>query len=878
MKLMYSWIGLYAKVVSKVAEFEANREGLIDMLEKIGVNNLNDRDSTGDIKLDDIDPFTFLAYLNKYGDDKRIVLLNRLSKEWDLGEEVSDVCGLPTSNAQKVWLFPYKLNRNSNEIERLWQAYHAVMNDTLTNDILHDLSKINSAGWTKITEGLFYLKPTKYLPLNRVVIPYLQSFGINVNNTSYEGIVETCRQVEAVTSKPFHEISYAGWLYVEESKKTPKFWRIGTTENGDSVLNEMLENDIVSIGWSDIGDLKKLPALNKTEIQTKLKNIYEYDNRVASRKANEIINFTKKLSYNDYVVAMDGHRVKAVAKVLDQRYHYVEGLRFPHAKVVEWLNKDVHDLSFSEGSQTTFVPIENPDNINEINKTLKYTSDTLVTANVTKPESGNQMNDIPLNQILYGPPGTGKTYRTINKALSIIKNDSEEELIEEDRGLIKERYQKYVDNGQIIFTTFHQSMSYEDFIEGIKPEKPEAGDEFVKYKVVDGIFKDISNRAALDIIASSRLKLAEKVLSFSEAYDVLIDEIEEAKSQGKEYTFTLRNGGKIKVDGISQSANIHIKHNEDSRSYIVSKTRISKLYNGLVDFENVVNINQTYRDIIGGHNASAYWAVMNVIHEKIKKNQPPNISFENINEEEKQEILQKVKLGDFKNQVGKPYVLIIDEINRGNVSAIFGELITLIEESKRAGKEEALEVTLPYSKQKFSVPSNLYIIGTMNTADRSVEALDTALRRRFSFTEMMPQPELIRTDGALKATNGILEIKEVGEIDLVKVLETINKRIVALLDADHQIGHSYLINVSTLKELVQSFNNCIIPLLKEYFYHDEEKIALVLGEGFVQLENENLVDIFSNVYNIRKPQPKPRFKVDQITEDRIVDALQQLIG
>ncbi|TDQ78327.1 McrB family protein [Sphingobacterium yanglingense] len=475
--------------------------------------------------------------------------------------------------------------------------------------------------------------------------------------------------------------------------------------------------------------------------------------------------------------------------------------------------------------------------------------------------------DMPLNQILFGPPGTGKTYNTINRALEII-NDKEVQVLDwTDRSAVKELFDKKVDTGQIIFTTFHQSMSYEDFIEGIKPEKPEAGDGFVKYKVVDGIFKDISNKAALDIVELSRLTLAEKVLSFSEAYDLLIDEIEDVRSQGNEYTFTLRNGGNIMVDGISQSDNIHIKHNKDARSYIVSKSRISKLYNGLEDFENVANINQTYRDLIGGHNASAYWAVMNVIHQKIKNNQVPTISFKNIKEEEKQEILQKVKLEDFKDQVGKPYVLIIDEINRGNISAIFGELITLLEDSKRAGRDEALEVILPYSKQKFFVPSNLYIIGTMNTADRSVEALDTALRRRFSFTEMMPDLELLKD-------------AYVGELSLRGILEKINKRIVALLDKDHQIGHSYFINVKTLKDLSATFKNCIIPLLQEYFYHDDEKIALILGEGFVTKKSEELDagrDLFANLsFDIRLPSVRSTYKIIPVSEDNILEAIQKL--
>src|SRR5690554_7766040 len=147
-------------------------------------------------------------------------------------------------------------------------------------------------------------------------------------------------------------------------------------------------------------------------------------------------------------------------------------------------------------------------------------------------------------------------------------------------------------------------------------------------------------------------------------------------------------------------------------------------------------------------------------------------------------------------RINDNFVIIIDEINRGNVSQIFGELITLIEEDKRSGKDEALEVTLPYSKEKFGVPAYLYIIGTMNTADRSVEALDTALRRRFSFEERQSCARTIREQGALRETNGVLE-----DIDLGKLMDIINQRVEVLLDKDHQIGHSYFLKISSIEGL-----------------------------------------------------------------------------
>src|SRR5690606_14714168 len=150
---------------------------------------------------------------------------------------------------------------------------------------------------------------------------------------------------------------------------------------------------------------------------------------------------------------------------------------------------------------------------------------------------------------------------------------------------------------------------------------------------------------------------------------------------------------------------------------------------------------------------------------------------------------------------------------------------------KRLGRDEALAVTLPYSKDTFGVPPNLYIIGTMNTADRSVEALDAALRRRFSFTEMLPNASLIAKKGKLK--DGILDEDPNYTINLSKLLETINLRIEKLVDRDHQIGHSYFLPIEDWETLRQAFYKCLIPLLQEYFFGDYGKIALVLGRGIV---------------------------------------------
>ena len=177
-----------------------------------------------------------------------------------------------------------------------------------------------------------------------------------------------------------------------------------------------------------------------------------------------------------------------------------------------------------------------------------------------------------------------------------------------------------------------------------------------------------------------------------------------------------------------------------------------------------------------------------------------------------------------RNNPDQRFALFIDEINRGNVASIFGELITLIEPDKREGQANQLSVVLPYSKESFSVPSNLDIYGTMNTADRSVEALDTALRRRFEFEEIGPNPDLL---------TGV----QVEGIDLSKLLMRVNQRVEHLLDRDHCIGHSYFIRFKSnpdFKLLQTVFAQNVVPLLQEHFYGDYGKIGLILGEHFVR--------------------------------------------
>jgi 5-methylcytosine-specific restriction protein B len=691
-----------------------------------------------------------------------------------------------------------------------------------------------------------------------------------------------------------HNILAQDILYQTFDKKIGqkiKYWRIGTTDDkGNSYWEYMKDNSRISIGWSETGDLNLYELSNKEEVIELFKNkgFYINDNRTCSKKAGEFFNFYNSIKYNDVILAQDGQKVLGIGTV-NGEYFYEESIAFYHHLPVKWIVLNP-ELINKEGLRTTVYPLSDLEIINKIEKIISIQKDAKVKSNQAV------MKTIPLNQILYGPPGTGKTYNTINKAVQII----DPSYYANSRKQLVDYFNKLKMEGRIEFITFHQSFSYEDFIEGIKPimnNEEENGE--VKYEIRSGIFKLLCNKAR----GISKVKTTIGQTNFFEAsyYKMSLG----GKNKPHIHDWCINNnklsigwGGDADISHLKQfTGDWNQFRNSFQKQYpsIVEESRyhIQALYiflkmkkgdvvliskgNKIIDAIGVISDNEYIYD---PNQEFDYYHYRNVKWLATNLNASPELFVsKNISQQTIYEFYDSYIKKDYFNQKFNTnqeaqsienYVLVIDEINRGNIASIFGELITLIEPDKRLGEVNELTATLPYSgkeEKPFGVPPNLYIIGTMNTADRSVEALDAALRRRFSFEEIPPLYDLKELDYEFEGFNAR------------NILKTINRRIEKILDKDHLIGHSYFLkNEEEDAETVlqKAFFEKIIPLLQEYFYGDIGKINLILGNGFMIKEN-GTSDIFpDSFYEKAEYLEREIYKLIPKNEVDLKDALHKM--
>lgn len=412
---------------------------------------------------------------------------------------------------------------------------------------------------------------------------------------------------------------------------------------------------------------------------------------------------------------------------------------------------------------------------------------------------------------------------------------------------VLERYRELKDKEKrIAFTTFHQSYGYEEFIEGIKP-KLGNGSNDIEYIIKDGVFKTFCDCAGQKKAETAGVKVRDgaRVWNVILGGNVRPDLKQTCYDEG-----TIRIGWDKWPETITEETeNLNDKERRILLNFQdemeIGDIVVARSTASAVDGIGIVCGEPEIDNSVEGYirKRKVEWIYTGEDIEIIDLNDGTRLDRKSVYE------LSRINASDLLSRIPasvdvevedetRPYVFIIDEINRGNISKIFGELVTLIEPTKRKGASEEMEAILPYSNKPFGVPNNVYIIGTMNTADRSIALMDTALRRRFQFVEKMPDVNVLRKIGADKVNEADVEL------DVAHMLEIINERIEYLFDREHTIGHAFFTGLKdepTVAKLADIFKKSVIPLLQEYFYEDYSKIMLVLGDNGKKYDEQKFI-------------------------------------
>ena len=769
----FSWLRTHKELVQKLHKMRDRQTELIDVLLRVGINGLHDETKPGKRKqLDVMDPFTFFCYIYKHRGTKRVEVLQKVAKEMNVFVPDDD-SGIPAVNALSTCMFPYEYQRNDNEINRLWDYFEHLLQDQVTDAEFISILEIRGISFAKITEGMFNIFPEKYLPINGPTKAYLKGvLNIETKFSNYTEYLDILHKVQSKKDLPFYELSYESWKWNSEQDgdemnntedKKVNYWLYAPGGQADH-WDEFRDLGIMGLGWEELGDLSKYKTKDAIEAVLK-KNNTEKENQQTA--ALNVFQFKEEMSIGDIIFVKKGRGELLGYGIVSSDYFYdADRPDFNSCRKVDWklvgnwkidhvmTLKTLTNITHSKKGQPKYSTY--PERLFALMK-VKPDNDiaTPVHSNVT----------YPLNTIFYGPPGTGKTYHSIKRAAEIIENrpiTSYKEALEIFHSNLQNR---------IEFITFHQNYSYEDFVQGLRPTAENEGQ--LNFEQKDGIFKLLAEKA------HDNLRDSESVYSklpfdkvFSDFIQPLIDgTTEEIEVKMKKVSYSITH--------ISKNS-IYFRKASGGTAHTMSISTLRKMYE------------QETLGVIKG--LPIYYApLLDQLLENGK---------ENVHNIEK---------------VGKQnYVLIIDEINRANISRVFGELITLIEPDKRSHGAIPLKATLP-SGDDFIVPSNLYIIGTMNTADKSIALLDIALRRRFEFEAMYPLYEI----------NG-------EEVPDSEVLRKLNTLIIDRKGYDFQIGHSYFMDDSL--DLIQKMNRKVIPLLLEYFMNDEKEVKDILQSVGLKIE------------------------------------------
>ena len=799
MKGNFDWVKFYSDFADKLYEYKDNRNLLVQILN----NAFNDKDKENFNRIlekNDIDPFTVFASFNSFSGENRVTYIKRFIKAFKMDESIisDSFDGVPSAQPLQKRYYDHDGSDILKEVQNLWDLFVNSIN--YANDKTDENKQLfcqsfdivkNMRGirLSKLTAALFWVRPNDFMTLDANSYDFLKrEYGIvnrdNIAGKDYLKILEECNNICNNGNTHFNnfpELSHFAYYYAR--KNECKIWKISHGDLNETENQKALEKQVILVGWSD-------------------------DN-----KQGRDFSRTMKIGNWFYLTLGGGSGIKLLGKIVGdvENSPIKEGWRERKYQLVRYaLNSTPYPTEHKKkweptGQSTCFEVKEENFELFEIRILKPYfdmSLSDLIESHTNNRKDENHMNkNIPkinLNTILYGPPGTGKTYNTVLYAVAICDPKKSLEELEEQAKKeggyeeILNTYNALLEQGRIAFTTFHQSYGYEDFIEGIKPIVDENdSNQDITYDVKPGIFKSFCEETT-------------KQMSDLEAFDSIWEKfIKDVEKNNNEVEISLKTKTrKLVWEEVEERFYVG---DYNWKGCFVYKESVRKFY-----FDGVVEGS-------GGTKRNRQASCQGII-DKLKKEYGLSALPENV--------------------IAQNKVFIIDEINRGNVSKIFGELITLIEEEKR-GKSK---VKLPYSQSEFTVPENVYILGTMNTADRSLALMDTALRRRFDFVEMMPDAS-------------IFEGIEVDGVSIESLLKKINKRIEFLYDREHTIGHAYFKelldkenrNIETLRKI---FIKKIIPLLQEYFYDDYNRIRLVLGDNqfndnmcFIK-ENEEMVDVF----------------------------------
>lgn len=613
-----------------------------------------------------------------------------------------------------------------------------------------------------------------------------------------------------------------------ESAPEAQYWKIAPGEKA-YLWEKWRKGSYIAVGWDLFGDVSK----DTRESFGKKVDLHKDKPGYGTRGVWQVWRF-RNIPVGARIVANRGtSEVLAFGTVIGGYEYHPEAGEYCHWHRVRWDDLTPRAVQ-RKGWVSTLIALSATEFEALTNAPAK--GQAAEAEEVEQQEAGvDRVEAGPIREpqalILFGPPGTGKTWSTTERALQLLLGEGAVAAMSEDTRALQ--FRELQRQGRIEFVTFHQSYGYEEFVEGIRPVLDVSAGGDVRYEVHHGAFKRIALRAA-----SEGLRVGPDPDPFRTLWQRLLDDVATEgervvqASPGKSYF--LRRTSQGNLETVLCDIDTEGTLTPRDQRQVASRENVKLVWDHRAElgvepsgftYEKTKKVFAAERGGDGGHHYTAIrlvYAELLALSRSGRTRAPTTPTTEGV-----QEALNRPQAGtvDFHfDERTRPYVLVIDEINRGNISKILGELITLLETDKRLGAPNELKLPLAYSPQhRFAVPPNLHIIGTMNTADRSIALMDVALRRRFRFEEMLPDAGVLRARLVAKGVPTAV-------VDLtVDLFVTLNERIRFLYDRDHQIGHAYLLKVRTLDDLREVFADRVIPLLQEYFYGAWDKVGMVLG-------------------------------------------------